>query len=299
MNQLAYRDYYRFLASFGIGVIGLAILLPWAVFRVGFDATLTEERISQLPENARNAVEAQQALASTLIGTVPYLSLLLILAGGIIGIWGVRQWGQKQREIDERDQIETTKLRRELEAMTDEEVEDKHRSAWEFLAPNMTEVANAPGGSGIQVIKEVEETVASAFERCLGHDYKVLRNRRMGVARYDLVVQPVKRAGRDLVVEVKHTTGLIRHVWLREMARTVATAAQAYGGLLMGPASGLLIVATDPDACMEHPPGELAGRVRDELGLSERDFRIVFANRADLEALECSEVRSWTKGIVA
>lgn len=296
MTKLEYGDYYRFLVSVGIALIVVALLFPWLVLSEPFDLLVTSAQLRELTPDARELILRRQSSTSLLVGVIPWVSGVLAVAGILFVVVGLRHWRRRQGTADEEQDLRAEKLRKELQAMSADEVEQRteHEVASREADPLVEIDARV-----VSEYRQAEIQVAVAFEKCLGGPtgHIVLRDRRIGQAQYDLVVQQRSGDGVDLVVEVKFIRKGFHFGWLSEVARRVAVSAQAYGGLLRPSAGALLVIGVPPELLKEERL-TLYVELLAKLGLREPGFRLQYIDSSRLDALTCETIEEWTEGMI-
>ena len=156
MNRPEYTDVYKFIASLGVILIGLALLIPWLVLQDTFDLQYTTKSLSDLTPTAQALIATRQATAIWLTD-----HLVLISAGiGILGLallaYGTYQWNKRQMVVNRKENAETEQAERNLKTLSSQEI----------LAAAVSEASDDIGHDQSEEITStnVQEPASSAAE---------------------------------------------------------------------------------------------------------------------------------------
>ena len=218
MTRLEYGDFYKFLVSLGMVLLGLSFVVPWLFLRESFGGMLTASDISGLTPTAQALLHYRQQAALWFVRSVWCISLALAIGGLVPLIMGTVLWVRKQRLLDQRDEIELRKLgleverlKREIEPLTPGEIAMKAigEISEEVEAEGPAELAAVESvTTDIRDYLRVEEMFFEKLVACYG-EARVLTHQRRRHAEYDAILISDGPVLRDVVFEVKR---LARHL---------------------------------------------------------------------------------------
>lgn len=125
MTSFEYGDCYKFLVSLGVGLVGIAIGVPWLFLHEGSDLLVDSVRLKALTPVAQSVILARQSILQEVLRIIPWASLLCLVTGIVLVVVGTIRWRARQKILDQKDQLEVTKLQFELKEMTPQETESK------------------------------------------------------------------------------------------------------------------------------------------------------------------------------
>jgi tetratricopeptide (TPR) repeat protein len=121
--EIEFSDLYKFLASLGVSLIALAILVPIFLLGLSFNIELTQDQIASLPEKAQKFILIRQQMALLFINNWITVSLVLAIFGAILIVIGVYLWQiNYQRWQDEIQRVRAAREKREAGIPTPEEM---------------------------------------------------------------------------------------------------------------------------------------------------------------------------------
>ncbi len=208
MDKIEYSDINKFLVSFGLTLIVVASLLPWLYLREPFDLTIEKETINKLTENAKQIIQARQSFILNTIDSIKYVSLGFSVVGLLSVGTGLRRWYIKQKDLDKREKIITSKHEFELGQLTKEEVKEKAKKEFESLDQKNNELPT----TGKEIDKETFipkylQLERLFFEKLMEHLYPefiILSNNRIDVFEFDIILQSVSQSRPDYIFEIKY-----------------------------------------------------------------------------------------------
>jgi len=215
MTKLEYGDLYKFLASLGIVLISLSLLVPWLFLRESFDGLLKASDISQLTSTGQALLNYRQQTALWFVRSLWWISPVLAIGGLVPLVAGIYLWIRRQRLLDQREQLETRKvglevqgLKRDLEPLTPGQIAMKvmEEVTEEVEAEELPQLAVIHSVvTGIQQYLRVEEIFYDRLVACYG-DERVLIQQGARDATYDAILISDRPAVADVVFEVKRLT---------------------------------------------------------------------------------------------
>jgi hypothetical protein len=306
MTKLEYSDLYKFLASLGVVLIGLALLVPWLFLRESFDALLKTSDISELTPTAQMLLSYRQQAALWFIKSVWWISPLLALGGLLLLIMGIVPWRKRQQHlVDQREKFEMQKagweverLKREIEPMTYaqiaikgiEEVEEEIEVAEE--APEASVIPSIK--SHLQEYFRVEEIFLNKLIACYGEE-RVLTQKRIEYQAYDAILLSDRPQLTDVVFEVKRLTRHFSLSRLRAAIEQVILLIQGYAILagretttIIGIVFFVLPEGDRDSARMD----EFVWEIKDQADLHGVRIHPIFITEEELIEIRCSELRA-------
>lgn len=295
MTKPDFSDFYRFLASLGIILISLAFFIPWLFLHETFDIQLTTVEISQLTSEAQTLIGIRQRYALILLQNIGWISIgvgslgLILLLAGII-LW----WSKKQTVLDEKDNLELTKLRHDVAQLTPSEIAEKAIRESADISENAPE-QQAEVDRRLQSINqyfETERAVIGKLKQCFGGD-SLLTNRRIGKFEFDAILLTKGPRRRDVVIEIKTaSTESISRAKVLNIANQTSHVLEVYVSETIRKSIGVgVLVLNSPDG---HYDTEIIQEYkRLAAGYQERIDGIVIRvlTMQELKDFTCSEFR--------
>lgn len=230
LDKVQYGDYNRFLASIGLVLIALGLLLPYFYLKENFDLLIKNEDLNALTDVARGIITTRQNYTQQLITIIPIASSLSILSGIILLIIGLRNWKRRQnieddKTLQERDKIiaemakiraETDKIIKEGKKIPLQEVIENKNKEIQKTEPDISERERKGIVSKYLL---VEALVAEKFKREYSDQYNVLVNYKVNNREFDIILSAInedtkKRFNfkKDVIVEVKYTRKINKQI---------------------------------------------------------------------------------------
>ena len=224
MYKVDYSDFNKFIVSLGVGCILLAFLVPWLFLReLGSWLAPTTSLSGLLPE-ARGLLETRCHIAHTVMAIIPYYTSSFFLLGFALMIWGLTRWHGNQKVLDEQAILSKDKLKREVQRMSDDQIERKTaEEVSEYAIPEIEQaVQEIPEPSGeqpdmvntkpavsltedIAQHRAIEDAVAQKVYECFSGRYNVLHNHRLKWVEFDILMQAISPGYPDFAVEIKYS----------------------------------------------------------------------------------------------
>jgi hypothetical protein len=233
-----YSDYYKFIVSLGVVLFSLAVLLPWLLLREPFDTTFKASEIAQLTTEAQSIIAVRQATAKWFLNNVTYFSAALAVSGAGFLVYGLFQWNKRQKVRDKKENIETEKEQRALDAMLPEQIAQKavvdvtEQEEAEEVSVEKGQAKSmdvlVPASSAVKRYFRIEKMVQDKLRVCFGGDGEVLTNRRIKSAEYDVVLQSRNEHLPDVIFEIKYAVQGFKINWVRESVSRLILATEIY-----------------------------------------------------------------------
>lgn len=281
-----YEDFYKFIVSIGIGLLSLAVLVPWLFLKEPFDLLTPEADIQTLTPIAQSIIQERQTLIRQIIELMPYFSisssglgLVMIVLGGML--W----WRKGQKVQDEMQQVNLALMRQQLETATREEVEDARieEAKLEYSDPNVIDEV-------VTKVATIEEELTNKLKRCYASVFYVLANQRLGDTIFDIILLSRDRFRKSLILELKYAGKEFNYGWLRRGALQLSNKNRLYQlDANQIPISILLVVAPEKVLSATDTSSYAERIVRDRV-FRKGKSRILFLAEEELEKLTCSRL---------
>jgi hypothetical protein len=283
--KFEYGDFYKFVASLGIGLIGLSILAPWLFLREPFDLLLTQSDLTSLTPLAQSIIAQRQALVQNLINAIPWFSLITFPLGFIVlGAGGFMWFNRSQRITDELN-------KRQLSPLTSAEVkEQKTEEAKAELLEDTENISDL-----VRSTLGAEEKLVVALRRCFGETHEVLANRRLGSVIFDVVLLARSNAHKDYIVEIKTVRRGFKYGWVRDNIIKMVYANLLYQKDMNRESVPILFIVGSEKVLSAVDMQDYAGRIHQEVTSLNSKATIAFAYEDRLDSLTCEHLREMFK----
>ena len=202
MNKPEYSDLYKFLASLGVIIISISLLLPWLFLTQSFNSLISNGEIIKYTQTAQTLINLQQTTALWFIKNLLIICTILFLLGCSLLVYSLHLWKPVQDEIDRERKLSNQKLSNQLKTATKEEQFNKFVQE---VSENNEEHEETIKDFSTQISKyiSVEEKVLNKLAISFGEN-NVLRNKLIGKKQVDAIIRisPSIRA----VIEIKYLT---------------------------------------------------------------------------------------------
>lgn len=168
--------FLKYLTTLGVAIVVASLGLGGFLLQTQSDLLITRDELAKLTPAARDAIDHKQQIVLHVTVYAPYVLGLLVVGGTAMAVVGLIGWRRKQTVLDDRDEVELAKLRREFDLMpmTDQEMlDDLASDADELVQDEIVEHAVSGGDPepeqvdvpGEPVQADDREPRASAAER--------------------------------------------------------------------------------------------------------------------------------------
>lgn len=255
MTKPDYTDFYRFVASVGLILMGLGPGLYWLFLQDSVDVQLTASAISALTSDAQAIVQQRQALYLFLFhhGNKAVGSVFLI--GLITFFWGSYKWYGRQKQRDRGEDADTEKKVRELEAMTPSERKEK---AKKDVPPDESGVRT----SSVSLAQAYEDKIAERFKE--SGVYEVKQGRKLNSYQYDIILLGKTPTEPVQLIEIRYFSSDFDRNWFASSFAETYSALQEYRIRIDPNAQASLVLITSRAQAQSMQPDRLLA----ELGLS-------------------------------
>lgn len=289
--DIEYGDFYKFITSSGIGLIGISILTPWMFLREPFDLLTKQKDIDALTSVAQAIIEDRQVLVGKIITVIPYFSGITFTLGFVLLIWGGFLWFTKnQRITDKQHQANLDKLLQELEPATPKQIESKIRE--EVGKVETLEVNKKAQESVVSRVVKIEESLIRKIESCYGLEYEVLSNQRLRDIFFDILLVAKDRFKKDFFVEIKYVRHNFDYSLIQNGFEQIAKIKRAYAEEANSSALGYLLIVV-PEKMKDIQKQE---DFQDKLREPTNPFRktrtyLRFITEEEVETMDCQRIR--------
>lgn len=247
MKKVEYGDFYKFLASLGVTIIGATLLLAWLFLKEPFTWISQIAQISNLDNKTQMILEQKQNLLLRFLNFFDYFIVGALVIGLLFLCIGIFLWFRIQLAIDKNQILTNKKIEKELENMTVEEIVEGVIADIEESNSNIhgegetAQINNTDAKDGINQINysnnsiniiqdymRMESLVYNKLHSCFRNTNIVLRNQRIGRNEYDIIVKGNNSRQSDVIIEIKCFTKSFNQYSIRQALRQVQSASQVY-----------------------------------------------------------------------
>ena len=292
--KFEYGDFYKFITSLGIVLVGLSIMIPWLFLREPFDLFIKQDELFNLTPLAQSMIANRQALLNTLLRIIPWLSGAVFLLGSIALVAGGYLWANRtQKLIDELNKLNRELLKRQLEEIPPAEKEAMQINEVELeLENSQVEDLLVKDTAVKELVKsalEVEKNIATLFSKCLSSMYDVLQNRRMGSVIFDMVLVSKDQTLYDLIVEVKYVRKGFKYGWVRDNTIKLVYSSLLYQQETNREARSMLFIIGPEKVIDRMNTQEYYRRIEKEITRLRARVFIILLREDELGRLTCDE----------
>lgn len=289
MAKIEYSDFYKFLASLGVVLISLALLLPWLFLREPFDIAISVSDLKNLTPTAQSIIATRQTTALWFLQNITWVSTLLLIGGFGFLTTGISLWAKRQKNIDQKENLEIEKLKRELDNMTPTQIIEK-------IAKEATEEMEVEGSLAkspphpMQNYFRIEEMVISKLSACFGQS-NVLPNRRIRDRGYDVILVSDKPSSKDVIFEIKTTSTSYNRVRIFDTMHQLTAGIHDYTETTGRKALGIiLIILTGNEVSARHQ--KMADEVSQASKSLSADLKTILLTEEELSNINCKQLKS-------
>ena len=304
--KIEYSDLYKFLVSLGLGLIGLAFIVPWLFLKEPFDLLVTVSQLSSLTPTARDVIANRQALVSTFSSYVLWFSIASLFLGLVMVFVGLAAWWfRNQKLVDRRlaADVETVVSQSkdipepELIKSAQEEVNQEQAVGTPDEALASAEQADEPTLKELPVdLSEpelyvwYESLVTARLENCFKATHEVLVNKSIGGIRHDFVAIARENGFEDVLAEVKIVGSMAASARLPEHILESLNRFARYDDVYRRPSVGIIIfLVLNGDEV-----GEFKAKVNEFVARSTFPADLVRVDRVETwQKFNCGELQQW------
>lgn len=290
MTKIEYSDFYKFLASLGVVLISLALLLPWLFLREPFDTSISQSDLTNLTSTAQAIVNTRQTTALWFLQNVTWVSVALSIAGVVFLSVGVFLWAKKQRVVDEKEHLETEKLKREIENMTPSQIAEKViRETEEDASVN---VPSTPISHPMRDYFRIEEAIINKLTACFGQK-NVLPNRRIRDKEYDIILLSDRTYLSDVIFEIKATAHRFDRSRILDATHRLSLGVEGYAETTGRKVTGIVLLVMMGSKTSNDDSANKQQKMIEEIIRANRiDLQILLITEDELMNLNCDELKA-------
>lgn len=228
--KVDYGDFNKFIVSLGMACIALAVLGPWLFLRELGSWLVERSNEAELSKRACELLSARYDIARFVLLVFPWFSAIMGAVGLSLVVWGLVRWRTKQGVIDQESVLKNTKLEREVERMTETQIEHKAQEEIRDLIaenaipdrpaqvePELT--VSAEDGLGqrhepvsVHSYRQTEQAVADILRSLFSKTHLIRTNVHVGTAEFDVLIEAPRSTGPDFLVETKFSPRGFKHL---------------------------------------------------------------------------------------
>lgn len=205
MDKLEYDSLHKFLVSLGL----IFIAFPFVILYLFFNRDLTlmsQEEYDQLSTFSQNQISHNQQLMKCVTIILPIVCAVLLIAGIILLIIGIRNWKKVQKNLDA--VIEADRIKQELDVSKMKSSEKLEQACEEICEAESTNTSiPQPPQSQMARIKKYLDIEDRYFSHILSNSFKrrytLQRNLRIGRYEYDGIAISMTN-NIDIIYEIKY-----------------------------------------------------------------------------------------------
>jgi len=210
MDKLQYDSFHKFMVSLGVILITLPIVAYIFVIK-SEPIILSQNDFNTLSTFSLKNICQKEHMIEIFTKYLPFLTIILILLGIVLIIYGCKKWGKVQKQLDAQIEYDTTIKQINAQKMSATEIAlktAKEVSEAETIE-NCDEIsdnaANTISTSSNHMLKymQIEDSCFSKILDQYSKKYNLKRNLRIGKYEYDFIGIS-KKDNVDLIFEVKY-----------------------------------------------------------------------------------------------
>tara|TARA_R110002050_G_scaffold116847_2_gene233409 strand:+ start:73908 stop:74825 length:918 start_codon:yes stop_codon:yes gene_type:complete len=213
-NKIEFSDLYKFLTSTGLIVLGSAFFIPWLFMKQDQGLLISESEYKLLNEQARLLFDSRIELNLLISKSILWFSLALLIIGISTMCFGIWKWSERQKILDEAQNIDIAEKRvgqknlkpsevlRKADSEIEEEIEAKADDNKENIVKEITPEKRNMLKSNLIDLENLFYQKILEFNT---FNYKVSSNIKIADKyRIDLLLNSYNNAKhRDVLVEMK------------------------------------------------------------------------------------------------
>ena len=237
MEKLNYNDFNKFLVSLGVILIGLALLIPWLFLKESYNIP-TQTEINTLTEIAQSIIETKQDYLLLLSKLIPWISIVFIVSGIFLIIWGLGRWYRKQSLIDKKDNLDIIKLEKEIQAMSPIEIVDKaQKETRDDLVNQFLQTEDLEASKRAILSQkehpwkkyiEIERAIADKIIDINSDNFEILPNVKVGLTEIGILLKSKSRSQFDKIIEIKYYKSGFRKSFINMVASNLRSTIEMY-----------------------------------------------------------------------
>ncbi len=246
MDKIEFSDIYKFIASIGLILIGMAVVLPWFINHDTPFLLIEANKIKALTPTAQNIIKDQQSTLSFLNNWIVVASLILFSGGITMLIWSIINWRKRQMVVDG---IQDEELKsRQLQNIS---IQDKRELIKEDINTelNTNYYQNEHGpvqqtdiDEQIDEYIKIENIVYSSLKISHSLRYDALQNVSILNIAIDVILRSKTRVLRDRLIEIKYLKSNLTFEPIQSLMEALFENTKIYRKTVKRSASPVLLV---------------------------------------------------------
>ncbi len=226
LDKVEFSDLYKFLASLGLGMIIIAICFPFFLFQV--DIAKNYQVVNSTSSFLKQFISQQERVGYWLFDWWWIISAIAFCTGGVIFIYGVRKWSQRQSVLDKSqdlDLLEKEKIKKATQSDVDKKLNED--------VDEMEDVESVENLDNRNTVFQTYQSIEKRVITSIPMDAPRIRkqdNVKVNNFVYDLVI--IKRLSDSQrlhkVCEIKYYQKIIRYSYLIQGISSFLLAAANY-----------------------------------------------------------------------
>lgn len=323
MVKVEYGDFYKFMSSLGVTIIGATLLFSWLFMREPFN-WISQTEQNNLTQNAKLFLQQREELILKFTYVFKYFVVISILIGISLVIFGLVLWFKSQSEIDKNQKLVNKKMEKELEDMTPTEIINSINSditeiAQDYLSENKQseetksdEITKPDHNINIPVVDKVqfdytlaegtnalmqkylniENQVYNKFMEVAEDTFTVLQNKRIGRVEFDIILQNNHPQHLDYIVEIKYIGKASIFSRLNDASKRVLASKELYNRLTLRNAEPIIFAVINSESYSRATIENLRRKITDGLYGEIRCLIITESNFNKITSEEFKELVS-------
>ena len=205
----------------------------------------------------------------------------------------------KQGVLDRRDRLTVDKLERQVEGMTEAQIQQNAVSEGEadiepatVAGEAVEELSARPSSSARGAYLSIERALIDKLSACFGRSYRVLANRRVGAAEYDAVLAAYDDHTVDVIFEIKYARRGFGYGWISETAKRVVLSSELYAQLTGRANFPVVLVVAPRDVLAKKDVALYKERIYRDAEVSRSTLALHFLDEETIRDLSCDQLRS-------
>jgi hypothetical protein len=298
-DKFEFGDFYKFITSVGLALVGLSFAVPWVFLRERFDLTVSRDILKTLPIQSANIVARRLQIEEWIFRYLPTASVTLFIVGTLIFCLGCYMWWPRQKWRDRAENALTQGAERGLMALTPAQIVARATVGEADSSINTEDaVIETPAqeravvSSAVMSYMDMEKHVFDRLNACLSDTHYVISQQRLGAAVFDFILQDKNTGRSDAIIELKVRVTPPNTSWILESARQAALGAQAYAATTRKSAIPILLIVVPNSWGSSEKLLERATKIK-ELDPSVRLVRISVFREEEFFSAHCGEIRQY------
>ncbi|URX64343.1 hypothetical protein KR767_09980 [Luteibacter anthropi] len=286
--KLEFGDLWKFVVSAGFGLIGVELLFVWFLLKEPFDLNVKSSDLAALTPVAQETVRIRQQAVRDLLHWAPLLTVLALLFGTGISVFGFIKWRVAQRHHDAILRNAAEQAQNAVRPSTEDELANKSSQdafdiplTTEFGTPAVALRKATPATRS----RHAEDIFESRLKLALPPTYCLERDMAISRVTVDFLLTSNALLEKDFLVELKYIYRGFNVGWLAQGALQVQRARLDYEASRNRSPNTAVVVVVEDDvwrARYENISDEVSSRVTMRRGKD----KILVVRFSELETLD-------------